>query len=407
MGYTKNAISGFSWQTLLKLIQNGLSVIKIFVLARLLSPNDFGMFSLITIALGLVEAFTETGINFTILQSKKSVRYFLDTAWVIAIIRGFIIAILMIILGLFMGSFYNEPLLPTYIAIAALVPLIKGFINPSIVSLHKELLFFKDSVYRLSLSIADVLLAILLGLWLQSFMALVLAMIGTALFEVLISFLFFAAKPTFKYIHSRAQTIYANARWLSISALLSYTHENIDNFILGKTIGTRNLGLYHNGYSIGHKLNYEVAKSAQHGTLPIYTKIAEDKQRLLRAFLRSSAVTLGIAAALSLPLFFFPTSIVRVVLGPEWLQVAPYVPFLALAGFLQAVSVNFSSLLMATKKFKYVNSYLLVTLLVLVPLIVKMSQDDGLMGAALALIISRVISLPLLIWGVRNLFTSS
>ena len=86
MGYTKNAISGFSWQTLLKLIQNGLSVIKIFVLARLLSPNDFGMFSLITIALGLVEAFTETGINFTILQSKKSVRYFLDTAWVIAII---------------------------------------------------------------------------------------------------------------------------------------------------------------------------------------------------------------------------------------------------------------------------------------------------------------------------------
>ena len=66
VGYTKKAISGFSWQTVLKLLQSGLTVLKVSILARLLSPEDFGMFSLITIALGIVEAFTETGVNFTI-----------------------------------------------------------------------------------------------------------------------------------------------------------------------------------------------------------------------------------------------------------------------------------------------------------------------------------------------------
>lgn len=80
VGYTKNAISGFSWQTILKVLQSALVVLKISILARLLSPTDFGTFSLITIALGIVEAFTQTGVNFTILQSKRSITYFVDTA---------------------------------------------------------------------------------------------------------------------------------------------------------------------------------------------------------------------------------------------------------------------------------------------------------------------------------------
>ena len=400
VGYTKKAISGFSWQTVLKLLQSGLTVLKVSILARLLSPEDFGMFSLITIALGIVEAFTETGVNFTILQSKHSISYFVSTAWVIAIVRGFSIAILMVLLGMFMGSFYSEPQLPLYIGIAALVPIIKGFINPSIVSLHKKLDFFKDSAYRLSLSMIDVTIAVIFGFWLQSFMAMIVAMIGTALFEVVISFLLFETKPTFRYIHSRAKAIYSNAKWLSVSALLSYAHENVDNFILGRTIGTYQLGLYHNGYTLGHKVNYDLSKSAYHGTLPIFTKIAADRERLVRAFRKSFIATSGIALLLSLPLFFFAKPIVLLVLGENWLSIVPYVPFLTLAGLLQAVSMQVITLFMATRKFKYSNLYLAVTVGTLVPLITILSQSQGIMGAALALIISRTVGLPILIWGV-------
>lgn len=407
MGYTKNAISGFSWQTVLKVLQSVLTVIKISILARLLSPNDFGIFSLVTIALGIAESFTQTGVNFTILQSKRSIEYFVDTAWVIAIIRGIVISIFMVLLGIGMGSFYNMPELPIYIAIAAIVPFIKGFINPSIITLHKDLEFFKDSGYRLSLILIDVLLAVIFGVWLRSFMAMIIAMIGAALFEVLISFIFFTVRPKFKYIKSRAQIIYSNALWLSLSALLSYAHENIDNFILGKTVGTFNLGLYHNGYSLGHKTNYDITKSAYHGTLPIFTKIMDDVQRLRRAFIRSSAVTLGIAVAGTLPLFLFPEIIVRLLLGSEWMSVADYLPLLATAGLLQAVSMQCTSLLMATRRFRIVNLQLAVSVLVLIPLLASWSTESGIQGAALALIVSRIISLPIVLIGVTSALKKS
>ena len=402
VGYTKNAISGFSWQSVLKVLQSVLTIVKVSILARLLSPNDFGVFSLVTIALGIVEAFTQTGVNFSILQSKRPIKYFVDTAWVIAIIRGILISICMVLLGLGMGTFYGMPELPLYIAIAAIVPLIKGFINPSIIMLHKKLEFFKDSTYRLSLTLVDVVLAIIFGIVFRSFIAMILAMIGAAIFEVVISFIFFSVKPKFKYIKSRAEIIYSNALWLSLSALLSYAHENIDNFILGKTIGTYNLGLYHNGYNLGHKTNYDLTKSAYHGTLPIFTKIMDDTDRLRRAFIKSSLATLGIAFLGTLPFFIFPKVIVSILLGSEWLSIANYLPLLATAGLLQAVSMQCTSLLMAMRKFSVVNLQLATTIIILVPLLIYWSNSTGIQGAAQALIISRVISLPIVFVGVAQ-----
>ena len=78
MGYQRHAIIGFSVQSLQKVFVFVINFVKIVVLARLLKPSDFGLFSLVMIALGLTESFTQTGINTTIVQSKKDINYFLD-----------------------------------------------------------------------------------------------------------------------------------------------------------------------------------------------------------------------------------------------------------------------------------------------------------------------------------------
>jgi len=127
MGYTKQAMHGFGWQTFLKFVSAALVIGKIAVLSRLLTPEDFGIFAIVAIALGLVEASTQTGVNTTILQSNRSISYYLDTAWVIAIVRGLIIAIVMTVLGFGLSIYYEKESLRFLVAIAALVPLIKGF----------------------------------------------------------------------------------------------------------------------------------------------------------------------------------------------------------------------------------------------------------------------------------------
>lgn len=405
MGYTKSALSGFGWNTALKIATAGVTVVKLSILARLLTPEDFGVFSLIAIALGITEALTETGINITILQSKHSIQYYLNTAWVIAIIRGLLIGSAMVLLGLWMGGFYKEPLLPFLIGLAALVPTIKGCINPAIVLLQKNLFFFQDSAYRFSLVLTEAVLSVLLALQIKEVSALVFSLIGTACFEVAISFLFFRERPRFALVSNRAREILHNAKGLTLSAAFSYLYQNADDLLVGKLLGTYTLGLYHNSYALGHKANYEFAQASHHGTLPVFTKIVGDRPRLKRAFLRSSLTTMLLVSMLSLPLLLAPKLLVQLILGDQWLPIVHAVPLMAVAGLLSSFSLLCYTVFLANKKYQYMNSHLLLSVVLMIGLLWVLARPWGLAGAGWALVLSRAIPLPILLWGLYKSFT--
>jgi lipopolysaccharide exporter len=398
MGYTKHAVSGFSWQIILKGVIAVVTLGKIFFLARLLDPNAFGLFSLISIALGVSEATTQTGVNVTIIQSKRSMQYFVDTAWVIAIIRGLLIGSLMTLLGLGMSRFYQQPELFLLIGLASLVPVIKGFINPSIVLMQKELNFFADSGYRFTLVVIESILAVLLALALKSVLALVLALIGAALLEVVISFLFFSVKPQFHYVRSSGALIFKNAKWLSFSTLLIYLHENLDNVMVGKLTSTYALGVYHNAYGLGHKANYDVARAANHSTFPIFAKLADQPNRSLRAFMKSTAVMTGIMFLGSLPLILLPGFFVTLILGDQWQEAIPIVRWLAMAGFLQGLSSLFHNFLIANKSYLAMNIHLALTVFLMVILLLTLAPSSGLLGVGVAIFVSRLVTLPIIIF---------
>ena len=399
MFYRNRILTGFSWHSLFKFSSALIKLGKIAILARLLTPNDFGLFSLTTIALGLTEAFTETGINTTIVQSRQSVSYFLNTAWIISIIRGLLIAVIMMILGLLLTSYYQEPQLLFLIGIASLVPLIKGFINPAIITYYKQMAFFSDTLYRISLEVMGTILAIGLTYLIRSAYALVLAILLTAIYEVIITFVFVKEKPKFEFIKSRAQTIFHNAKWLNLSALLSYVNQNADNFLIGKLAGTFNLGIYQNAYAISHK-PYDVAQSVHHSTMPIYVQLVNKKRRLRQTSLKVMLLTMGLIVGISLPLFLFPKFWILLILGQQWINVIPLLRLLLIAAWLQSFSALTYTLFISTKRYAYMNVHLAFTVLILLTSVIYLGQRYGLQGAVWGVMLSRLVTLPFSLYGV-------
>jgi len=404
VNYKKHAIAGFSWQSLQKIFIAGLSFVKIFILARLLSPEQFGLFSLIMIALGTTESITQTGVNITMIQSKQPIRYFLDTAYVIAIIRGFVIGSLMIVMGYLMSHYYNESSLLPMISIVALVPIIKGFINPAIISWQKNFNFARDSFYSSFRSIVETLSQIVLALLMHSVWALCLGVIIGAIFEVILSFLMLKEKPTFHYIKSRGEAIFKNAKWLSLSSLLSYLNDNVDDFLLGKIVGTYQLGIYHNAYSLSHKTNYELSKAAYHGVMPIFTKMTrvDEKERLKKAFYKSMASTLLIVSLISIPLIFFPKILVNLVLGESWSEAVNILPILTLAGLVHTIANLTYALIIAKKKYFYMNLHMVVSLFFMIIGIFFFGKSYGLIGAVSGILFARLIALPVVLLGAKK-----
>ncbi len=404
MGYTKQAMHGFGWQTFLKFVSAALVIGKIAVLSRLLTPEDFGIFAIVAIALGLVEASTQTGVNTTILQSNRSISYYLDTAWVIAIVRGLIIAIVMTVLGFGLSIYYEKESLRFLVAIAALVPLIKGFINPSLILLQKEFLFLREALLKIGLLVAEILVAIVIAFYFHSVLALIVGLIAAALLEVFLSFKLFADRPSFFFRTSRAKEILINAKGLSPAALLSYILDNVDDLIVGKIVGAYQLGLYHNAYSLAHKPNYDMSKALGHSVFPVYTKIVDDRIRLRKAFVKSSLAFMGFAFFVTLPAIIFPTQLVAIVLGEQWLSVASVLPLLAIAGLLHSGNNLVYNLLMATKRYAILNMHLFFSMITLIGSLIYFVNLNGLIGSGQALLVARGITLPILIFGLYDIF---
>ncbi|MEN8253428.1 MAG: oligosaccharide flippase family protein [Patescibacteria group bacterium] len=403
MQYRHKILSGFGYHAGFKAFSAAITLLKISILARLLTPNDFGLFSLTMIALGLTEAFTETGINTTIIQSKQSVKYFINTAWVIAIGRGLLISVIMLFLGLTMGRYYQEQNLLFLVSLASLIPLVKGFINPAIISYYKKMAFFSDTAYRILLATVNTVFSIVLVFYFRSVFSLVLAILLTSIFEVVISFILFKNKPRFEFVKSRAESIFSNAKWLNVSAFLGYLNENLDNFLIGKISGTTNLGFYQNAYALTHK-PYEVAQSVHHSTLPVYIRIEKDKKRLKKTSLRVIGLSMLGIIGISLPLLLFPNYFILLILGNQWLPVIPLVRVLLLAAILQSFSVLTYSIFIASKKYIYMNIHLFLTVLTLVASMLFLGNKFGLQGAVWAVLLSRLLTIPIISLGIFQVY---
>ena len=397
MGYQQHAIAGFSIQSLQKVFIFFLNFLKIMVLARLLKPSDFGLFSLVMIAIGLSESFTQTGINTTIVQSKKNISYFLDTAWVIAIIRGFLIGLIMLGLAFLMSDFYQEAQLFPLIASATLVPIIKGFINPAIAQWQKKFHFAKEGIYHALHLGFEMLVQIALALILRSVWALVIGVIFAAFFEVLLSFLMNPERPKFHYYVKRGRDIFQNAKSLMLASFFSYLNDNADDFVIGKMLNAHYLGIYHNAYSLSHKVNYELSKSAHHGLMPVFASLHQEQEqpRLDRAFKKSLFSTMVISIFFSLPLIIWPNFFVQIILGEQWVEVSHILAILVLAGLVHSLSNIVYALLIAQKKYLPMNLHLFVSLLLMLAAIIILTPQYGLYGACLGILLARIISLPI------------
>lgn len=408
MSYTTAFLRGLSWNGALKISSKLFSVLKLAVLARLLAPQDFGLFSLTLVAISLVEVFTETGINTIIIQSRKPLTFYLNTAWIVSIGRGVIIAAVMLTMSLPMSRLYQEPLLFQLIVLASLVPLLRGMINPAIIQFQKNLQFQADTAYRFSLLVFDLCATVILVFWLRNASALILPIVLTAVFELVISWVAVAPRPRFGFDPAAWKEIWRNSRWLNAISILDYLNKNADDLLIGRIAGVANLGMYRNGYALSQSGTADLSLSVLHASFPILSQMQDDLPRFRKTFLR---MLLGFSAVLLIPtalFWMFPELILRVVLGEQWLSIAKFLPILAVSGFIQGQLNLMSMVFTATRTYRMLLLSLLGACLSMVLGIVFLTPEWGLYGAAIAILLSRIVALPILSWGVYvKLFANS
>jgi len=404
MGYKKKAIRGVLWITSLRGITRIASFIRLAILGRILTPLEFGFFGIASLLLLFLEIFTETGINVFLVQHKGDIKEYINSAWVVSLLRGVVLFLIIVVTADLISNFFNAPDSISIILLIAFVPLIRGFINPAIVTFQKELLFHREFGLRSILFLVEVFVSIVAVLITKNATSFVWGLIASAMVEVVLSHILIPIRPRLEFEFKKIKHIILRGWWVTLTGIFSYFADNGDNLIVGKILGSSTLGIYQVAYKFSTLPISEVTNVVNQVIFPVYSKFSDDKARVSKAFVKVTALTSIAAIVIGVPIFIFAHPLIQFLMGNQWLDAVPAIRILVIYGIFRTIFGSFSPLFLALGKQDYVAKMTFVRVVGLAIFIVPLVNAYGMVGAGYAMMISVIVEIPVIIFFTLKVF---
>lgn len=395
---------GVTWLGALRLITHTIGFLKIAIIARILSPEQFGVFGIAALVMSLLELLTETGVNVFLIQEKSDIKKYINTAWSISVARGVFIFILLVLASPLIAGFFEAPEATQIITYIALVPLVRGLVNPNIVRFRKELEFSREFVLRFVIYVFDAGVSILLALITHSPSSMVWGLVAGSVAEVVISHLFIKPRPKVSFERVYARSIIGRGKWVTAGGVFDYLFTHGDDMVVGKLLGSYQLGLYQVAYKISTLPITEVADVFNKVAFPVFVKVSQDFDSLKRAYIKSTIVVTALVVPIGLIFFLFPSEILLIILGEKWVSAWEVLRVLSLFGVVRAIVTPNWSLYLAFKKQQFVAYTILVSMLGMGLTIIPLINSYGINGAGVSAIVGLLVSIPVFVFFTLNIW---
>lgn len=392
-------IRGVGSLVTLKYATKAFALVRLAVITRWLSPADLGGFGLAILVFAVAEIVTETGVNMTLLKHPNRLKTYIHTAWVVSMVRGVLIAAAILALAVPLQQFFSVAELPFLLQLCALTAVIRGAINPAVITFQQELQFGRETLYRVPLQIIDLLVGFLFAWWWQSAAGLIVGLMVAAVVEVISSFMIFSQRPNLLLARwDQVKSLYRETRAIILNGIAHYLTEHSDDLLIGRLLGSSALGLYQTAYKIISAVTMDLAAVSVQALYPIYAKRLNSSEGIARTFWRSFATFLIAVVPFGVAFMIFPAQLTNLVFGAEWQGIAPILPWL----FIGAVAK--SSLTLATPIAILKNTvkwYALINFSIVVMMlagITWLGPRYGVLGASWAVMIAMLAVQPVVWW---------
>ena len=216
------------------------------ILTRLLVPDLFGLMALVQVFIMGLNLFSDIGINPSIIRSDRGDDpVFLNTAWTLQAIRGFLLWIACLIIAWPVSNFYNDPRLLWLIPIVGLTTIISGFNSTSLASLNRHMEVGKLAVFELAIQIVSLIILIVWATLSPTIWALVAGSLISTFLKAIWSHRLNWLKPNrFAWNKEVIDEIASFGKWIFLSTAMLFLASQSDRIILGKFFTLEMLGIY-------------------------------------------------------------------------------------------------------------------------------------------------------------------
>ena len=336
-GLRDRVMRGLGWaaasQLLMQLSRAGVAVL----LARLLTPEQFGVAAIVLVFASLVLVFSDLALGAALVQAKTLTEADRSTAFWTTVAAGIVFCGVGIVLSGPIASLFGEPTVkPLCMALSA------SFLVTSVAVTHQSLLVREMEFRRLeTLTMVSVLIGGVIGVAVaiagKGSWAIIAQQLGTAGAASILLWALSPWRPKFTFSRSSLRHMGAFSLPLVGHRLLFYVHRNADNLLVARFVGPAALGSYQLAYNLMLVPMSRIGGPLQRVFAPAFARLQDEPERIAETWARLTRMVASIALPALMGLVVVAPDFVTVVLGDKWEKVAPIVQLLAWVGMIQAL----------------------------------------------------------------------
>lgn len=385
-GVLGRSIRGGSWLTLGYVIERIVSVLSFFILARLLSPADFGVLAIVMLLPKFLQSITEPGFATAVMQKDGDVLPYLNPMWSVRVLRSALLAVVIFFLGPTIAAFFHVPQAETAIRLGGFALLLLNLGNPGEVFYFRALDFKKVFLRNLFRQIAYVAVALGFAFSSPSYWALVAATFALHGTEAFMTYLLEPYRPRFTWNWRPLKDITGYSKWIFGQGLLDQLYALIESTVVGRMLGSGALGLYSKAKSLAGVVPGFLTSVINMVSFNAYAKLKNEPEKIRDGFLKSiDLLSLIVTPAIAV-IFVGGGTLVLAVLGEAWLPMTDPMRILMVYYALGTLlDISYRLLSGIGHPDKKVKVDLVKTALIVV-LIVLLTPRYGIVGTSLALL---------------------
>lgn len=381
MSGTQGAVArGVAWMLLARIADRLGGIVSIGIVARYLSPSDFGIFQMALSVLIIVELLAVFAFDWALIRHPDPKREHFDTAFTLQLLIAIAVGLLVLALAHPFAAYFRTPALVEPVMLLAFAPLVSASNNLAVAHLRREMKFELD-FWRMTLGrLIHIVVGIALAIILQSYWALIIGSLVARGASNGVGFFLHPYRPRLDL--SKWRELLGYSMWVQSAALVEGLKSRLSDLIVGRQLGPHSLAVYNMSNELAALPQAEFVGAVNTAVFSKYSRVQDDRAQLRQLYLEVVALTFLTGLPIACGLGFVAPGLVRLLLGPGWSAVADIVPVVAFATFANALAVNSGYVLMATGKLWLQTCMSAISIALLLPLLLIVTDSHGILGAA-------------------------
>lgn len=344
MSIGQQTVSGVAWTTVQRFASLLLAFVANLVLARLLSPDDFGCIALLMVFISLSQIFVDGGFGAALIQKKEPTQEDYCTIFYWNLLLAIGLYFLLFFFAPVIARYYEIPILKDILRVQGLIIIIDslGLVHKN--NLRKTLQFKKLSLIVLGANFVAVVAAIAMayngfGVWCLVAQQLLISGMTTVLFWI-----FNRWKPSLLFSKKSFKELFGFGGFILLSNMIVTFTNEVQSLIIGKLYTARDVGLYSQARKFESIMSNTASTVVNQVTFPLFSKFQDDLVQLQIILRRITKVMAFVVFPAMILVILIAKPAIVLMLTDKWVDCVPYFQILCIGGMAEALGdINYNA----------------------------------------------------------------